>query len=103
VQIGDVVIGYDGQGRYLVKAKTTRQITGPHTSSKDNLPAHIIGVGKDVFVVDRSKTIHTSDEARKIRFQPIEGNWHIQPRGQDKPVSDLMAGFDHQYVQKDDE
>ena len=100
VSIKNKIIGYDGQGRYLVKANSIWNIHGPHTSSKYNLPASITNIGKGLYVVDRTNTTF-GDDARNIQFKQMDGDWHIQPRGQDRPVSDMMVGFDHQYTQRD--
>lgn len=102
VSVNNDIVGRDGKGRYLVKARTSWNITGPHRSSQNNLPGHVIQVGKNLWVVDQSKSVFTPEQAREIKFEPVFG-WHIQPRGQDQPVADLMAGFHHEYVQPNDE
>lgn len=103
VSIDNKVIGYDDNGRYLVKAKSIRNITGPHSGALHNLPAHITGISKGLYVVDRGNGYRDNSDVDPRDFAALsDGHYHIQPRGAGNGLTDLMVGWDHNYIQKDD-
>lgn len=101
VSIDNKVIGYDDNGRYLVKAKSIRNITGPHSGALHNLPAHITGISKGLYVVDRGNGYRDNSDATAGDFMPVDGNFHVQPRGAGNGLTDMMAGWTHNYIQED--
>lgn len=99
------IIAHDGNGRYLVKAKTSRQITGPRPHVTDNLPAHIYSHGKGEWIVDRNTWVLQPEDIEKINWLPVPENKSINPRGKTKTggfLQDLMEGYDHNYIQEDE-
>jgi len=100
--VNNKIIAHDGHGRYLVQAKTSRQITGPRPHVDGNLPAHLIEVKKGLWVVDP----HGYDGGGydKVAWQPVKGNYHVKPRGSEKRdfLADQMVGWDHNYIERDE-
>lgn len=100
VSIDNKVVGYDDDGRYLVRAKSIRNITGPHSGALHNLPAHITGISKGLYVVDRGNGYRDNSDAKAEDFKPVDG-YHIQPRGAGNGLADMMGGWTHNYIQED--
>lgn len=101
VSVNNRVIAHDGNGRYLVKAKTSRQILGPRPHVNGNLPAGLYKVKKGLWIVDR--TGHEPDMAH-IEWQSMKGNFHIEPRGNTETgglLRDIMEGYEHNYLVED--
>jgi len=97
------IVAHDGNGRYLVEAKTSRQITGPRPHVTGNLPASIQSVGKGTWVVDRDGFLQP-EEIDKIKWIPLEG-YSIQPRGNTKTggfLADEVEGWEHNYLKRDE-
>jgi hypothetical protein len=97
------IVGYDGHGRYLVEAKTSRQITGPRPHVDGNLPAGLYQVKKGLWIVDTSRN-GTPPPADEIDWKSVNG-YSINPRGNTKTngfLSDKMVGWEHNYIKKDD-
>jgi hypothetical protein len=98
------IIAHDNQGRYLVEAKTSRQIIGPRPHVTGNLPASIQSVGKGKWVVDRNGFLQP-EEIEKIKWIPLEG-YSIQPRGNTKTggfLADEVEGWEHNYIKEDED
>jgi hypothetical protein len=95
------IIAQDGNGRFLVEAKTSRQITGPRPHVEGNLPAAIYSTGKGMFIVDTSAS--RGAEPEDIHWQPVAGNFSIEPRGDTKTrgfLADQMEGWEHSYIKE---
>ena len=100
--VNNRIVAHDGHGRYLVEAKTSRQITGPRPHVTGNLPANIIQAGKGLWVVDRGG--FQPDGYDKTKWIPLEG-YSIQPRGNTQTngfLADEMEGWEHNYLQRDE-
>jgi len=97
------VVAHDGNGRYLVKADTSRQITGPRPHVTGNMPASLIEIQKGLWVVDSNG--YCNDYSR-VNWQPVDGDYHIEPRGNTETggfLRDVMEGYEHYYVVRDDQ
>lgn len=97
------IVAHDGNGRYLVEAKTSRQITGPRPHITGNLPASLSEVKKGLWVVNNNGF---ENDYSQTKWQSVDGNYHIEPRGNTQTGSflrDIMEGYEHNYVVKDDE
>lgn len=104
VRVKNKILAHDGNGRFLVEAKTSRQIIGPRPHVDGNLPAHLTPVKKGLWVV--SNGAYENDEFNKTKWIFIKDDYHIEPRGNtDTPgaLADMMGGWEHNYIQKDDE
>lgn len=104
VSVRNKIIAHDGNGRYLVEAKTSRQIRGPRPHVSGNLPAHLIEVKMGLWIVD-SNNYTPNLESKKINWLPMDGNYHVEPRGNTKTggfLADVMEGYYHEYIVKDD-
>lgn len=101
--VNNRIVAEDGHGRWLVEAKTSRQITGPRPYTVDNLPAHLTQVKKGLWVVDRNTSTVSApgDPQKSITWRPADGNQSIEPRGNGHSngfLSDVMEGFEHNYI-----
>ena len=98
------IVAQDGNGRYLVQADTSRQITGPRPHVSGNLPAAVVQVGDGWWVVD--SVGYKPDGYDFSQWMPVEGNVSIEPRGNTETggfLSDVMEGYDHNYIVREDE
>lgn len=104
VSVKNKIIGHDGQGKFLVRAKTSRQIIGPRPYVDGNLPAHLTKIARDTWVVNNGAY---DADVKNIDWKPVEGNWHIEPRGNSPTPGALydqvMGGWEHNYIQKDEQ
>lgn len=91
------IVATDGNGRYLVEADTSRQITGPRPHVIGNLPASLIQVKKGLWVVD---TQGYCDGYDRVNWKPVERDLSIDPRGSESQnfLSDEMLGYEHNYI-----
>lgn len=99
-EVRNKIIAEDGQGAFLVRAKTRHNILGPRTHVNQNLPAHITTIEKGLHVVDFGSY---KDDYSHVQWIPVKG-YHIEPRGANPQdfVKDVMEGYDHQYVVRDE-
>ena len=103
MSVRNKVVARDGYGRYLVEADTSRQIVGPRPHVTGNLPAGLYQVRDGLWVVDSSGT-YLDRKASEINWQPVDGNYHIEPRGNTSTggfLRDVMEGYDHNYIVED--
>jgi hypothetical protein len=104
VSVKNKIVAHDGNGRFLVEAKTSRQITGPRPYVEGNLPAHLTQVKKGLWVVNNGPYEHNAFE--KTEWLPVHGDYRIEPRGNTATpgaLADMMGGWDHNYIHKDDQ
>jgi len=96
------IVAHDGNGRYLVEAKTSRQILGPRPYVIGNLPASLTKVKDGLWVVD--STGHYSDSYNDVKWEPVKGNMSIDPRGSQSRdfLDDTVQGYDHTYIKGDE-
>lgn len=106
VSVKNKIVAQDGQGRYLVEAKTSRQIIGPAPHTTDNLPAHLYQVKKGLWIVDNNtSTVMGPDEEKNIKWEPVSCNKSIEPRGNSHSegfLMDQMNGYSHNYIKDND-
>lgn len=98
--VNNKIIAHDGQGRYLVEAKTSRQIIGPRPHVNGNMPANLTRIKKGLWVVDRQGY---QDNYDKTKWIPLSG-YSLQPRGNTQTrglLGDEMEGWEHNYIKKD--
>ena len=102
VSVRNKIVAQDGNGRYLVEAKTSRQITGPRPHVIGNLPASLTRVKKGLWVVD--STGHYTDSYKDVKWEPVNGNMSIEPRGSQSRdlLDDMVQGYDHTYIKGDE-
>lgn len=99
VSVRNKVVAHDGNGRWLVEADTSRQITGPRPHVNGNLPAGLYKVEDGLWIVDSTGT----RPPNHIDWQPMSG-YRIEPRGNTETggfLHDLMEGYDHNYIVED--
>jgi hypothetical protein len=98
------IVAEDGNGRYLVKAKTSRQIIGPRRYVQSNLPAHLTCVKKGLWIVDKNTSVMQPEEQERIVWKPVTRNLSIEPRGNQSRnyLDDIMNGYDHNYIKDND-
>ena len=101
VSVRNKIVAQDGNGRYLVKADTSRQILGPRPHVIGNLPASLTEVKKGLWVVD--STGHYSDSYKDVKWEPVQGNMSIEPRGSQSRdfLDDMVQGYDHIYIKNE--
>ena len=102
VSVRNKIVATDGEGRYLVEADTSRQILGPRPHVIGNLPASLKEIKKGLWVVD--STGHYSDSYKDVKWEPVQGNMSIEPRGAQSRdfLDDMVQGYDHTYVRSDE-
>ena len=103
VAVKNKIVAHDGQGRYLVRAKTSHNIIGPRRHVTGNLPAGIYKTGDDLFIVDA--TGGAEPNYKDINWKPVDGNYHIEPRGNAKTkgfLADVVEGYSHDYIVRDE-
>lgn len=103
-RVDNRIIATDGHGRYLVQARTSRQITGSRYYVDGNLPAHVIQRGRGRWFVNFGGWIR-EDDIEKIEWRPMPpGEWQVVPRGAEKrdALDDMMGGWTHDYIQERD-
>ena len=103
VSVNNRIVAQDGEGRYLVKAKTRYQILGPRPHVSGNLPAGLYQQRKGLWIVD--STGGPEPDSRNIDWKPMSGNYHIEPRGNTKTggyLRDVMEGWEHKYIVEDE-
>jgi hypothetical protein len=102
--VDNKIIAHDGNGRYLVQAKTSRQIIGPRPHVQGNLPAHLLQVDRKngLWVVDASGG-YSGEGYDHIKWKPVSGNYRVSPRGEKSRdfLNDAVLGYQHNYIQKD--
>lgn len=104
VSVKNKIVAHDGNGMFLVEAKTSRQIIGPRPHVQGNLPAHLTQVKKGLWVVNNGPYEH--DAYEKTKWIPVDGDYHINPRGNTNTpgaLADTVNGWEHNYIQKDGE
>jgi len=103
VSVRNQVLAHDGQGHYLVKASTSYNILGPRTHVTANLPFGLWSIGKGLWIMDT--TGGTDPTEKKIEWLPMNGTYHVEPRGNSQTggfLRELMEGYDeHQYIVED--
>lgn len=96
------IVAQDRQGRYLVEAHTSRQITGPRPHVQGNMPANLYEVKKGLWIVDTNQGAVWNGE--KIQWEPVNGNFSLEPRGNQPRdfLADEMTGWEHNYIKGND-